>query len=689
MRTTRCRPARRAARRQPCSWGWWAWAGWASGMVRRLMRAGHECVVYDVSADSVRALAAEGATGTGSMKEFVDALAEPKTAWLMVPAAFTGETVEQLAELMGEGDIIVDGGNSYYRDDVDTAARLAERGIRYVDCGTSGGVFGLERGYCLMVGGPDDAVAHLAPVFEALAPGFDAAPRTPGFTGETTHGRARLAALRSQRRRALRQDGAQRDRVRPDGRVRRGARDPAPRRRRQGGAHERRRDHAAARPAVLPVRPGHPRGRRGVAARQRRRVVAAGPDVEGAARRPRAWPASVGACPTPARAAGPCWPPSTRACPRSRSRPRCSSGSPRGATPSTPTSCSRRCARSSAATPSRPPAAGGADRAGDGRGRRAVPDRQDAGVGRAARAPGSAGRDDAARAVRRRPRPRRDDDGDRGRPVPGLQQAHRDRRDGTAAGRARRGGRAARADRRDVPRRAHQHDRGPRGAARRAAHAARRHARRRRPGRGRRRARGAGPDGRVRRPGAQRFLDRPHRPAHPHGRQHRHRRLRPRPGHGVPGAAGVLRPGAGVPVRLERRPHRHGRGAARPGPGDDAVHRLLEDVLDAGDPGQRDRGTQLAAGGSRARRGGRRRRRRAALRRGVDARRPGVRVRHRPGQHVRLLGLGRRPVLLRLRHRALAHGRDRARAVRRDAGRLPRGRRAPAHRTVRGATCRC
>ena len=155
-----------------------------AGMVRRLMQAGHECVVYDVSADSVAALAGDGATGTGSLKEFVDALSEPKTAWLMVPAAFTQQTVEQLAELMGEGDIIVDGGNSYYRDDIDTAARLAERGIRYVDCGTSGGVFGLQRGFCLMVGGPDDAVAHLAPVLESLAPGFDAAPRTPGMTGD-------------------------------------------------------------------------------------------------------------------------------------------------------------------------------------------------------------------------------------------------------------------------------------------------------------------------------------------------------------------------------------------------------------------------------------------------------------------------------------------------------------------------
>jgi len=157
-----------------------------SGMVRRLMRAGHECVVYDVSPESVAALAGAGATGTGSLKEFADALTEPKTAWVMVPAAFTQQTVEALAAQMGDGDIIIDGGNSYYRDDIDTAARLAERGIRYVDCGTSGGVFGLERGYCLMVGGPDDAVAHLAPIFESLAPGFEAAARTPGFDGDTS-----------------------------------------------------------------------------------------------------------------------------------------------------------------------------------------------------------------------------------------------------------------------------------------------------------------------------------------------------------------------------------------------------------------------------------------------------------------------------------------------------------------------
>jgi 6-phosphogluconate dehydrogenase len=157
-----------------------------AGMVRRLMRAGHECVVFDVNPDSVAALVADGAVGASSLEDFVARLEHPKSAWVMVPAAFTGSTVDRLAALMGDGDIIIDGGNSYYRDDVDTAARLRPKGVHYVDCGTSGGVFGLERGYCLMVGGDDEAVAHLTPVFETLAPGFDAAERTPGLTGDTS-----------------------------------------------------------------------------------------------------------------------------------------------------------------------------------------------------------------------------------------------------------------------------------------------------------------------------------------------------------------------------------------------------------------------------------------------------------------------------------------------------------------------
>jgi 6-phosphogluconate dehydrogenase len=157
-----------------------------ANMVRRLMADGHECVVYDVNADAVHELVTEGAVGAATLRDFVSQLVVPRTAWLMVPAAFTQQMVDELAGLLADGDIIVDGGNSYYRDDVDTAARLAPRGIRYVDCGTSGGVFGLERGYCLMVGGPADAVDHLAPVFETLAPGVGAAPRTPGRDGATT-----------------------------------------------------------------------------------------------------------------------------------------------------------------------------------------------------------------------------------------------------------------------------------------------------------------------------------------------------------------------------------------------------------------------------------------------------------------------------------------------------------------------
>jgi 6-phosphogluconate dehydrogenase len=157
-----------------------------ANMVRRLMRDGHECVVFDVDPASVERLVAEGAVGTASLEEFVSRLTIPRTAWVMVPAAFTRQTVEQVAAFMGDGDIIVDGGNSYYRDDIDTAAALAPLGVRYVDCGTSGGVLGLERGYCLMVGGPDDAIAHLAPVFESLAPGVAAAPRTPGREGDTS-----------------------------------------------------------------------------------------------------------------------------------------------------------------------------------------------------------------------------------------------------------------------------------------------------------------------------------------------------------------------------------------------------------------------------------------------------------------------------------------------------------------------
>jgi len=157
-----------------------------ANIVRRLMRDGHECVVYDVDPNTVQQLEAEGATGSGSLEEFVKALEPPRAAWVMIPAGITGRIVEQVAQLMDRGDIIIDGGNSYYRDDVDRAAALAQRGIEYVDVGTSGGVFGLERGYCLMIGGETAVVEHLDPVLRSIAPGVEAAPRTPGATGEPT-----------------------------------------------------------------------------------------------------------------------------------------------------------------------------------------------------------------------------------------------------------------------------------------------------------------------------------------------------------------------------------------------------------------------------------------------------------------------------------------------------------------------
>jgi 6-phosphogluconate dehydrogenase len=149
------------------------------------MRDGHECVVFDVNPDAVTALAGEGATGADSLDDFVAKLEKPRTAWVMVPAGeITEKTVAEIGSKLESGDAIIDGGNSYYRDDMRRAGELSERGIDYLDCGTSGGVFGLERGYCLMIGGPDDAFARIEPIFATLAPGVDSAERTPGRDGE-------------------------------------------------------------------------------------------------------------------------------------------------------------------------------------------------------------------------------------------------------------------------------------------------------------------------------------------------------------------------------------------------------------------------------------------------------------------------------------------------------------------------
>jgi 6-phosphogluconate dehydrogenase len=154
-----------------------------ANIVRRLLRDGHSCVVYDVSTDAVRQLEGEGAVGAGSLEDFAGKLSRPRAAWVMVPAGVTGKTVDELAALLDPDDVIIDGGNSYYRDDIDRAAALRSRGIHYVDCGTSGGVWGLDRGYCLMIGGEAEVVRRLDPIFKSIAPGVSAAPRTEGKNG--------------------------------------------------------------------------------------------------------------------------------------------------------------------------------------------------------------------------------------------------------------------------------------------------------------------------------------------------------------------------------------------------------------------------------------------------------------------------------------------------------------------------
>jgi 6-phosphogluconate dehydrogenase len=155
-----------------------------ANIVRRLMRDGHECVAYDVSADAVRGLEDEGATGAASVEDLVAKLDQPRAIWIMVPAGVVDHVLEQLVPLLDEGDIVIDGGNTYYRDDIERAKTLREQGIQLVDVGTSGGVFGLERGYCLMIGGEQRVVEHLDPIFKTIAPGVEAAPRTPEKQGE-------------------------------------------------------------------------------------------------------------------------------------------------------------------------------------------------------------------------------------------------------------------------------------------------------------------------------------------------------------------------------------------------------------------------------------------------------------------------------------------------------------------------
>ena len=156
-----------------------------AGMVRRLLRDGHRCVGYDVSADAVKALEADGADGAMSLEEFASKLEQPRAAWVMVPAGdITDKTIAALAEVLEEGDAIIDGGNSHYLDDIRHTAELKKKGIHHVDCGTSGGVWGLERGFCLMIGGEKEVVDRLSPIFASIAPGVGDVPRTPGRSGD-------------------------------------------------------------------------------------------------------------------------------------------------------------------------------------------------------------------------------------------------------------------------------------------------------------------------------------------------------------------------------------------------------------------------------------------------------------------------------------------------------------------------
>jgi 6-phosphogluconate dehydrogenase len=156
-----------------------------AGLVRRLVKDGHSCVGYDVFPDAVKAVEADGAVGSSSLEEFAEKLEKPRAAWAMVPAGdITTKTIAALADVLEPGDVVIDGGNTHYVEDIRHAAQLREKGIHHVDVGTSGGVWGFERGFCLMIGGEKEVVDRLGPIFASIAPGVDGAPRTPGRTGE-------------------------------------------------------------------------------------------------------------------------------------------------------------------------------------------------------------------------------------------------------------------------------------------------------------------------------------------------------------------------------------------------------------------------------------------------------------------------------------------------------------------------
>ncbi|MGY3289554.1 6-phosphogluconate dehydrogenase (decarboxylating) [Bradyrhizobium sp. LM3.6] len=186
-------------------------------IVRRLMRHGHSTVVYDKDAKAVAGLAADGAVGSATLEEFISKLERPRTAWVMLPAGhITETTIGTIAGVMQEGDVIIDGGNTFWQDDVRRGKALKTRGIHYVDVGTSGGVWGLDRGYCMMIGGEKQVVDRLDPIFAALAPGAGDIPAHGGTRGARFPHRAGLHPCWPCRRRAFRQDDPQRHRIRLD-----------------------------------------------------------------------------------------------------------------------------------------------------------------------------------------------------------------------------------------------------------------------------------------------------------------------------------------------------------------------------------------------------------------------------------------------------------------------------------------
>ena len=188
-----------------------------ANMVRRLQTGGHRCVVFDMSAKAVEELVKEKAIGAADLQDLVKKLEKPRAVWLMVPAAAVDKTIADLVPLLESGDILIDGGNSYYVDDIRRAKELAPKGIHYVDVGTSGGVWGLERGYCMMIGGEPQVVKSLDPIFKQAGSRYRRHSSNSGTREARRHRRIRVPALRAQRRRALRQDGSQRDRIRRNG----------------------------------------------------------------------------------------------------------------------------------------------------------------------------------------------------------------------------------------------------------------------------------------------------------------------------------------------------------------------------------------------------------------------------------------------------------------------------------------